>query len=317
MSTTQQALSEIARLLFDDDLDEAQDFAEEVQSYCDNKPSYTLIVQAVQQRLRYSWDIEAEDIARLAELYGEEQRIQRVLADVSTRRAKAYLFQGHIARQKIGFTGNGPYTSYDLGGLVLKLDGYVAHEDELNDLHMFIIGREYFDEEELEQALTYDYDSNINFMAQEDFLNFVLFGVEPNYHRGDPRIDCHPGLSYLASLGYEWPWPSTEIMGSGGTYEWDTDHWSEESPLRARFGYSVAKSIGLTARQRQRILERALTTKNDPLDLYQVAYHIAWLIRSSKWAEDGRYDDAIAKWEEDLDYLKRTFYDDSFRWPRS
>ena len=98
------------------------------------------------------------------------------------------------------------------------------------------------------------------------------------------------------------------------TYQWETDHWSEESPLRARFGYSVAKSEGLTSRQRQRILERALTTERNPLDLYQVVHHIAWLVRTHSWAEDGRYDDAIAKWLEDLEYLKRAYYDGAFRW---
>ena len=38
MSTTQQALREIARLLFDNDLEVAQDFVDVVHSYFDNKP---------------------------------------------------------------------------------------------------------------------------------------------------------------------------------------------------------------------------------------------------------------------------------------
>ncbi|MCI0397382.1 MAG: hypothetical protein L0322_20940 [Chloroflexi bacterium] len=226
------------------------------------------------------------------------------------------MFKGRLTGMIDQVTGNSPFQAEDLlewfdkFGLLWTLDlprkGYV------------IIGREDFDKELLQEALEVSYSTEYDFVAefysQEDFLNFWLFGVETNYYPGDPRIADHPGLSYLASLGdYPWPWPATEAKpGSGYLNEYDM---LEKHPLLERFGYTVSAKAGLSQRERRKKLDTALTTERDPLSLREVVNHIAYLIKRSKRRHDDKMAQAIAKWEQDLDYLRQKYYKKQFRWP--
>lgn len=241
-------------------------------------------------------------------------RLNAAISDLvggAIRGALSDLFTGNLEGQCIFPTGDGPFADDDLWTLTQKM-GVACHDDLPDEGVLVVLGRENFDTAVLDEWAVSDTALPFDFCSQEAFLNLWLFGVKPDYYPGDPRIDEHPGLSYVAERSIEWPWPSTEVSGIGD-YAWDTDHWSEESPLRANFGYSVSAQSGLSGPERRRILDRAVRS----LPLHQVAHHIAWLARMNKGRDDDRYALPVAKWEEDLAYLKSTYYDGSFGWPRT
>ena len=49
---------------------------------------------------------------------------------------------------------------------------------------ILVVGRRDFDEGELQQYL--EHGDELSYFSQEDYLNYLLFGPEPNYYRGDP-----------------------------------------------------------------------------------------------------------------------------------
>lgn len=229
-------------------------------------------------------------------------------------------------RQVYGVTGDGPFDESDLTAM---LDRAGLYEDQAVELlselpnfedlpyHYLIVGRNNFEEGLLDWALEQlvaEPDSLLIF-SQEDFLIDWMFGRYEHYTRDDPRVWDHPGLAYLAeNSGPRWPWPSTTPEPSLGS-EVDANGWRKVHPLKARFGYTVGAKEGLTDQERWRRLDRALTTPDDPLKLSDVVNHIAWQVRWKK-KDDARYfENAIAKWERDLEYLKRNYYKRQFIWP--
>ncbi len=74
----------------------------------------------------------------------------------------------------------------------------------------------------------------------------------------------------------------------------------------ARFGYSAA--AGTVAEERRRRLSRAVTGQG-ALGLRAVAEHIAGLIKINRLRYDDRMLGAIERWESDLDWLYRYYYE--------
>jgi hypothetical protein len=245
------------------------------------------------------------------------------------------IFKGNIRlRQVLEVTGDSPLPSAQLKALLRKLgfDEYIAPNGQLwDDLTsewpvpyadpplLVIVGRENFDRGVLRMTLSDYFEEgivNTAFWAQEDFINYWLFGIEPQYIPNDPRIENHPGLKFLASFSqYPWPWPL--ITASPSTGEFDNSNLEDEHLLKARFGYSVAQDKNYTDAQRQRILDDALNATTNALELKEIVYHIAWLIRTRKNINSRNFSRAITKWETDLNYLKQTYYRRQFKWPRT
>ena len=132
-------------------------------------------------------------------------------------------------------------------------------------------------------------------------------------------------MEQLRATGFAWPF--TEPLPGGGSLIPDL---APDSPL-SRLGYSVA-TRGPEEPERRRILKFAF---NDELPfsskeeeenwgepksaerLQRIANHIAFQIRSQK-RKSKPAETAIARWSEDLAWLKRTYYDGtvySFPWP--
>lgn len=150
---------------------------------------------------------------------------------------------------------------------------------------------------------------------------------------------CHPALKELRSLRRcaagrkKFPWPTTDLKGGakvGSTYDCDDG-------LLAYLGYRVGKS-GKPRSERREILSSLYYAASIPKEfeteagnswgtgesayrLHRMAELIATLAKFSKGRDDTSvYAQAIADWEEDLAWLKETFYDgrfdDAFFWPQ-
>ena len=127
-----------------------------------------------------------------------------------------------------------------------------------------------------------------------------------------------------------WPWPVTEVSASAGGGE-GVPFAQEHSGLNL-CGYKVEKQKGaLPPVERKRLLDyfyrrklpnvveeiygNAYGAPNSSLRLKKMARNIAWNCKNKKKISAGRYRVAIADWETDLKYLKKTYYDGRFNWP--
>lgn len=172
-----------------------------------------------------------------------------------------------------------------------------------------VIGHEDFNEDFLTYSL--QHADNLQYMAQEEFLAYLLKGNIPEYTDGDPRIFEHEGLSYLASIGFQWP--STEAEPNPEPVEVNESGWKAESDLRV-MGYTVRRGVSVITRRK--VLAKAV----DELGLYDVATKVAWFARNAKMRHDNKMEGAIERWEYDLAWLKTTYYDSSthrFVWPNT
>ena len=189
------------------------------------------------------------------------------------------LFAYKIDREVIGTTGDGPFNYEDLDTLIHKLGGIVDDPEIPWGKQTFIVvGRHDFNEEYLQQAVYYS--PNTNFITQEEFLNLLLFGVEPDLSsRYRPLV--HPGLKFAAEVPEpepepEFTWPNVdttpvEISGE----EPDVSGWQDEHPLKSKFHYTVDARENLSAAERQRRLEKAIKEPPQGLGLKTVAQHVA------------------------------------------
>lgn len=229
---------------------------------------------------------------------------------IAAMRITKEIFQGNLGEWKVMFLGDKPFTWQDLEQLGRKMGILYLEQGEAQII--VVLGREGFYPEVIDQLVSPEAVIEVEFCSQEDFLNFWLFGKFDPYDEGDLRIEEHPGLKYLASIGdYTWPWPDTEVIPGDG--ETDTDAWQTEHILRTKYGYTVNKQIDLTDKQRQQQLDNAL----QELTLQVIVEHIAFLVRMRKARHDRQsYTRAINKWERDLTYLQSKYYKKQFVWPR-
>lgn len=230
------------------------------------------------------------------------------------------LFAHKIDQEVIGTTGDGPFSFEDLDTLIHKLGGIVDDEDiPWGDQTFIVVGRHDFSEEYLQQAV---YSSpNTHLITQEEFLNLLLFGVEPDFS-GPYRHLVHPGLKFAAEVPEpeeEFTWPEVdttpaEVSGE----EPDVSGWQEEHLLKSKFHYTVDARENLPAIIRQKILEKAIKEPPQGLGLKTVAQHIAGQILLSKNRPERR--EAVQKWKTDLDWLRKNYYKSGshrFRWPKT
>ncbi len=225
----------------------------------------------------------------------------------------ALLFWGRTA----GVTGSGPYDEMAIEKIVTLEGGIVGDGDVWQTNQMVIVGREAFDEDYLLKSVEFGMEQGFTcrYLSQEDFWDYWLGAEETTYYEGDLRIAGHEGLSFLSSIGFAWP--SVEVaQGSGGTGGL-ADRLNASHVLKSRFGYSARR--GISTRERRQRLSRAVKGPG-ALGLRTVAFHIAGLISINSSRHDVQRLDAIGRWESDLDWLRRSYYEGkaySFVWPES
>ena len=216
-----------------------------------------------------------------------------------------FLLNGRV----VGITGNQPQKEEEIRSLAFWNGAILGDYDIWQDNQVIVVGRRDFDKDYLKQAVELIITKTvfIYFISQEVFLDFLETG-EMNYHYpGDPRIDNHPGLIYLSSIGFKWP--------SIGKYKGITkleNFEGEDHDLAVKYGYSVRAGVSPNSRR------RSLNLGVSALGLQVVAYHIAGLINRNQNNPNMKY--AVPRWREDLDWLHKTKYLNhlhSFIWPSS
>lgn len=224
----------------------------------------------------------------------------------------ALLFWGEI----VGVTGSGPYDEMVIEKIATLEGAIVGDADIWQTNQLIVVGREDFDEEYLETSIDFglEHGFTCRYLSQEDFWSYWLGADETTYYAGDPRIRDHEGLSFLASVGFKWP--SIEAVERyGGTGDL-SGRFREQHELKRFFGYSVRQ--GISAEERRQRLKRAIREPPGGLGLRVVAEHIAGMTNLALSRGDNRMDEAIGKWESDLEWLRQKYYLNrrhSFLWP--
>jgi hypothetical protein len=222
--------------------------------------------------------------------------------------------------QVIAVTGDSPYYEEAIERIVMleggNLGGTFNNDATWQESQIVIVGRDSFSEEYLLESINVGVRHGFKccYLSQESFWDLWLWKTFDPYYQDDQRIIEHPGLSFLASIGFEWP----KIRELQDTALSDDSHgWNEQSKLKSMFGYHVRK--GLSEATRRNRLGKAVTAP-DGLALQDVASHIVFLINLNRGKADPSLDGAIGRWKSDLDWLYQNFYlgsQHSFIWPRA
>ena len=224
----------------------------------------------------------------------------------------ALLFWG----ETVGVTGSGPYDEVVIEKIAALEGAIVGDADIWQTNQLIVVGREDFDEEYLEASIDFGLEHGFacRYLSQEDFWGYWLGADETTYYAGDPRIRDHEGLSFLASVGFKWP-SIAAVERYGGTGDL-AGRFREQHELKRFFGYSVRQ--GISAEERRQRLKRAIRQPPSGLGLKAVAEHIAGMTNLALSRGDDRMDEAVGKWESDLEWLRQRYYlsrRHSFLWP--
>ena len=240
----------------------------------------------------------------------------------------------------VGIYGSGPFSCEDLQTFLESLDFYVvdmAGDPGFRGLTL-ILGEDDWDatalEGYLDRALSWAHEIEypVRIYSQEMFLFRALAGIDPFDAPAEVLLEFgrgHPGLEYLANLGFDWPscraFPGKEITLTSDRL------WEEKSPLH-EMGYRVGRNGIMDTRKRHAILQTAFQSDlpsvgspaymskwgapNSSTRLKKIAANLATQVRNAK-RRDAAMDLAIDHWEKDLAWLKQTFYTSRFRfrWP--
>lgn len=264
--------------------------------------------------------VEGTELSRISDTVGVSlalKRNARTSGPEQTRHPMLPLESRLFWGKTVGVTGSDPYNEAVLKKIVLLEEGIIGDADIWQTNQLIIVGREAFDKSYLRRSIEFGLEHGFvcRYLAQEDFWHYWMGGEETTYHAGDPRIANHPGLSFIASVGFKWP--SIEaVQGLGGTGEL-SEKLNKTHLLKSRFGYSVGR--GTIAEERRKKLSRAITGAG-AIGLREVADHIAMLIRINRLRHDDRMLYAIERWESDLDWLYHLYYEGksySFVWPET
>lgn len=221
----------------------------------------------------------------------------------------------------IGLTGysSSQIDNDSLARRIIELEGGILAGDSGNNddweiEQIIFIGDIDFDKTYLIQSIEVGVANNFTcrYYSVDDFWDvYSENGSFEPYYEGDPRIEEHAGLAFLASLYFKYP--DVDIFGFGNRKQNNTGDWKVESILRADFGYSAGKDI--SEHSRRTSLKNAVES-SDKISLKEIAEHLVFLINTRKVIKS--MDSAVERWSKDLDWLRKEFYDKSihsFRFP--
>lgn len=217
--------------------------------------------------------------------------------------------------KSFGVTGDDPDPEAIIKEMINARGGTIMSFGYAQDQQVIVVGRQQFDPVYLTNSINIavKYKYSIFFLSQEDFIDYLFYDTLVLYQKGDPRITSHPGLSFIASIGFKWP---STIAKPNKSSLGEFDFTLTEHPLSYEYGYNVRQGTTLAAR---RAALRLALQDQRRLTLQQVVEHLAFVIRINKKRHDERMAEAIKRWEEDLKWLYENYYKNSaysFKWPK-
>jgi len=228
----------------------------------------------------------------------------------------------------VATSGSGPFQEGEFDDFLRRLQ--IEPRGIAAGTRVLVVGRRDWSENSLKNLIRQRSGQRLWVYSQEMLIAYLATGIDPltasedvveRFGRG------HPALVYLSEIaGFDWP---TTVISGGGGSELDAN-WLEKGFLKF-VGYTVGRSGG-TEEERREALAKAYRATRLPA-FFPAEYRSEWgsrrsSVRLSKMANSiatfckhakrrPRTEIAVAEWEEDLDWLKVTYYDGrySFEWP--
>ena len=236
-----------------------------------------------------------------------------------------------VVPKQVLLIGDGPWPIDNFTELLQEIGFEVWQNGCDADIEVVIVGRENWSESVIDAQIEERDGESLRVYTQELFVMLLAMQADP-LEIADPEsllkfVDGHPVFEYL--FNQEFPWPETAFEdGPPATIGEGFDGEDASSPLY-KMGYSVAQQVALTPSRRHDLLEETYGEESLPwcisdeyMDdwgeansrkrLRRIAWHLHLMTKRFK-----RLMEAVARWESDLDWLKRTYYKPihRFRWP--
>jgi hypothetical protein len=236
-----------------------------------------------------------------------------------------------LVPKKVLLMGSGPWSTDDLTSLLQELGFEVWQDGCKADIEVVLVGRENWSETALEGQIEMRDGQSLRIYPQELFVLLLAMQADP-LEVAEPEallqfVEGHPVFEYL--FGLEFPWPESDFEDEPpSTIGQGFDGEDSSSPLY-KMGYSVAQQTALSTSQRQDILLKTYAEESLPWcisdeymqdwgqansrgRLRRIAWHLHLMTKRFR-----RHTEAVARWESDLDWLRKTHYKSihRFRWP--
>ena len=113
---------------------------------------------------------------------------------------------GRLLGQVVTVTGSEPFREDQIKSMIISENGIVGNENIWQKDQILVIGSYGYSSELLQRAVYLNRKLNlsIQYMSQEAFQEYHLYGRLPQYFEGDKRIRGHSGLHILAWIGHSW-----------------------------------------------------------------------------------------------------------------
>lgn len=225
-------------------------------------------------------------------------------------------------------TGSSPFAEAEFNEFLRRVG--IHPYAVMRHTKILVVGRKGWKESELRKLLEARSGKKLRVYSQEMFIAFLVTKIDPltaasevvkRFGKG------HPALSFLSEIGFDWP--TTEVYSGGGS-ELPND-WLKLGFLKYA-GYNVGRSGG-AEKERRAALRKVYSVRRLPtvfpsdyrnewglprssVRLQKMAYSIAAFCQLAK-RRPHAMQLAIKEWEEDLDWLRITYYDGryQFEWP--
>ena len=236
-----------------------------------------------------------------------------------------------VVPKQVLLVGDGPWPIDNFTELLQEIGFEVWQNGCDADIEVVIVGRENWSESVIDAQIEERYGESLRVYPQELFVMLLAMQADP-LEIADPEsllkfVDGHPVFEYL--FNQEFPWPENAFEdGPPATIGEGFDGEDASSPLY-KMGYSVAQQVALTPSRRHDLLEETYAEESLPWcisdeymedwgeansrkRLRRIAWHLHLMTKRFR-----RHMEAVARWESDLDWLKRTYYKPihRFRWP--
>jgi hypothetical protein len=233
-----------------------------------------------------------------------------------------------IGLRRVSTTGSGPFEEAEFDGFLQGLG--IQLRTLTSETTILVVGRRDWRKSALRKLINARSGKKLRAYSQEMLIAFLATGNDPL--NSDSKVvkrfgKGHPALTFLAEVGFDWP--TTFVHGGGGSEL--RAGWPKYGFLNY-LGYAVGLA-GRSKKERRKILPIAYTAKKLPsvfppdyrsewgnprssARLRKMAYSIASFCRNAK-RRPHAMGYAIAHWEEDLNWLKVTYYNGryQFEWP--
>jgi hypothetical protein len=155
------------------------------------------------------------------------------------------------AENSVSTVGSEPYPEAEFDELLCS--GGLEVCSIYDEADVLIIGREEWDEEDLNDLLDRREGQSLKVYSQEMFLAYWITGRDPFEDEDVARAfgEGHPALEYLSNVGFDWPSIYVNFYSGDGGFAAEL----LKMGLLSQMGYRVGQTRGLRPVERRAILE--------------------------------------------------------------